>query len=179
MKTFSYLQNYCTIHLPNILIISTSESWRQCVPPEHREISATATRHQNWGEKIQTGGKFWWKETLQLKPSLKTALIWQHLTWVVFPDPVSPQISTTWLLLIKLTMSSLIDQMGKACLNGSNSWFTVACGTCGMPPFIRPTALFMSFTVKSKLQYASLNDRNTFWKMCRWAISSLCERVLT
>ena len=127
-------------------------SWRQCVPPKHREISATATRHQNWGEKIHTGGKFWWKETLQLKPSLKTALILQHLTWVVFPDPVSPQTSTTWLLLIKLTMSSLISQMGKACLNGCNSWFTVACGTCGMPPFIRPTALFMSFTVKSKLQ---------------------------
>ena len=47
--------------------------WRQRISPKHMKISSTATWHQNWEEKIQTGGKFWWKEMLQLKPSLETA----------------------------------------------------------------------------------------------------------
>ena len=125
--------------------------WRQCVPPKHKDIFATTAWHRNWEKKIQTGGMFWWKEMLQLTPSLKKALIWQHLTCVVFPDPVSPLMSNTWLLLIECIISSLIDQIGRACLNGSNSRFIAAYGTCGIPLFKRPIHLFSSFTEKSKL----------------------------
>ena len=142
-----------------IPVQSTSHSFSSLLPLKMETVCSFKTQRyichscmaSKLRKKIQTGGMFWWKEMWQLTPSLKKALIWQHLTCVVFPDPVSPLMSNSWLLLIEWTISSLIDQIGRACLNGSNSRFIAAYGTCGIPLFKRPIHLFISFTEKSKL----------------------------
>ena len=62
----------------------------------------------------------------------------QKRTWVVFPDPVSPEITMMRLLLMQRVMSSRIFQTGSERQKASSSLGAFAGGTCARPLLRRP-----------------------------------------
>lgn len=88
---------------------------------------------------------------------------YELLTWVVFPEPVSPVIRRVRLELILRIISSLCWKTGKVLLNESNSVLILAGGTCATPLLSLPiVALAISLFAKiSRIQFLISNTERS------------------
>ena len=82
-------------------------------------------------------------------------------TWVVFPDPVSPETNVTWLASIDCSIWSLYLTIGRVCLNISRSDSPRLGGTCGTPLFNLPVAVLASSLETARKVQKKIKNQST------------------